>query len=81
MEALWAALSGHRSYLEATGEMERRRQRRLIDEMSRVLVHLLERDVRGLEGGEAFEAVKTELLARRVDPYQAAALLLEAERG
>jgi LAO/AO transport system kinase len=80
-EALWAAVSDHRSYLEASGEMERRRRRRLVDEMSRVLVHLLERDVRGLEGGEAFEAVKMELLARRLDPYQAAARLLETERG
>jgi LAO/AO transport system kinase len=81
VEALWTALADHRAFLESSGELERRRQRRLVDEMNRVLVHLLERDVRGLAGGEAFEAAKADLLARRLDPYQTAARLLEAERG
>jgi LAO/AO transport system kinase len=81
MEALWAAIGDHRAYLAGSGELERRRQRRLAEEMRRVLVHLLERDVRGLDGGEHFEAAKAELLARRLDPYQAAARLRDAERG
>jgi LAO/AO transport system kinase len=81
MAVLWAAITDHRAYLEASGEMDRRRRRRLVDEMSRVLVHLLERDVRGLAGGAHFQAVTAELLARRLDPYGAAARLLQAEPG
>jgi LAO/AO transport system kinase len=81
VDGLWTALSDHRAFLEANGELEPRRQRRLVDELNRVLVYLLERDVRGLAGGEVFETVKADLLARRLDPYQAAARLLEAERG
>jgi LAO/AO transport system kinase len=76
IDELWATVADHRGYLEAGDELERRRQRRLVDEMSRVLVHLLERDVRGLAGGAYFQAVTAELLARRLDPYDAAARLL-----
>jgi LAO/AO transport system kinase len=84
IEELWTAISDHRRYLEATGELARRRQQRLVDEMSRVLVHRLERDVRGLAGGTHFQSVTSELVARRLDPYDAAARLLEtleSERG
>jgi LAO/AO transport system kinase len=80
VDAVWSAVIDHRAHLEVTGDLARRRERRLVEEMSRVLVHLLERDVRALEGGDHFEAVKVELLARRLDPYHAAARLLEAER-
>jgi LAO/AO transport system kinase len=76
-EDLWAAIADHRAYLEASGEFERRRQRRLVDEMSRVLVHLLERDVRSLAGGAYFQSITAELAARRLDPYDAARRLLE----
>ncbi len=81
IEAVWATIRDHRAYLAGSGELERRRERRLVDEMNRVLVHLLERDVRTLAGGGHFEGVKAELLGRRLDPYQAATRLLDAERG
>lgn len=80
IDALWAAVGEHRAYLEASGELERRREQRLVDELGRVLLHLLECDIRELGGGATFEAAKAALLARQVDPYQAATRLLEAER-
>jgi LAO/AO transport system kinase len=80
-EELWAAISRHRAHLATTGELERRRQRRLTEEMSRVLVHLLERDVRSLAGGTHFQYVTAELLNRRLDPYDAAVQLLDRERA
>jgi LAO/AO transport system kinase len=80
VDDLWAALVDHRAYLETSGELERRREQRLLDEMHRVMVFRLERDARNLDGGEYFEAVKADLLARRIDPYQAAARLLEPDR-
>jgi LAO/AO transport system kinase len=76
VDKLWTAISEHRAYLEASGEMERRRRQRLIDEMNRLLVHLLERDVRSLAGEAYFQSVTAELLARRLDPHDAAARLL-----
>jgi LAO/AO transport system kinase len=78
---LWTAVSDHRAYLVDSGELERRRHRRLVEEMNRILVHLLERDVRGLAGGEAFESARADVVSRRVDPYDAASRLLQMERG
>jgi LAO/AO transport system kinase len=80
IDALWSALGEHRTFLEASGELKRRREQRLVDELGRVLLHLLERDIRGLAGGATFEAAKAALLTRQVDPYQAATRLLQAER-
>ena len=48
----------HRRYLEASGDLQRRRDDRLVGEMNRLLVHLLERDVRGLAGGERYQATR-----------------------
>jgi LAO/AO transport system kinase len=80
VDALWRALGEHRDYLQASGELHRRREQRLVAEMNRVLVHLLERDVRRLEGGARFEAVTADLLHRRIDPHQAAARLVDELR-
>ena len=76
-EAVWAAIGQHRDYLDASGELARRRDGRLVDELHQILLHLLERDVRALAGGEHYEAVKSELLAHRLDPHRAAERLLE----
>ncbi len=76
-DAVWSAVTAHRAHLVAAGELERRREQRLIAEMERVMIGRLARDVRELEGGARFEEVRAELLARRVDPYEAAARLLD----
>jgi LAO/AO transport system kinase len=76
VEALWDKVREHRAYLDSTGQLEKRREERLVAEMNRLLLHLLERDVRGLAGGEAYEAARVDLLARRVDPFGAASRLV-----
>jgi LAO/AO transport system kinase len=76
MEALWAAVGEHRAYLADSGELERRRQRRLRDELTEVLVRRLEEKVRRLAGGDAFEATAAEVAQLRIDPYDAADRLL-----
>jgi LAO/AO transport system kinase len=75
-DEVWATIRRHRDHLAASGELDRRRERRLVDELDQVLVHLLERDVRALAGGERYERVKAEMVARRVDPHQAARQIL-----
>jgi LAO/AO transport system kinase len=80
VDTLWAKVGEHRAYLAASGELQRRREERLVGEMNRLLVHLLERDVRGFAGGQRYETVKADLLAREVDPYQAAMRLLDGAR-
>ena len=78
-DEVWAAAGHHRDHLATTGQLARRRDGRLVDELNRVLVHLLERDVRSLAGGERFDAVKAELLAHRLDPHRAAERLLATD--
>jgi len=76
VDALWSAIRAHHGYLAATGELQARRDSRLVDELSVVLVRRLERDVGALAGGEEYERARADLLARRVDPYTAAGALL-----
>jgi LAO/AO transport system kinase len=75
---LWAAAEEHRAYLEHSGELLRRRERRLIDELDRVLVRRLAQDVRTVADGVIYERLTAALLARQVDPQAAAAELLDA---
>ncbi|HEY2300723.1 MAG TPA: methylmalonyl Co-A mutase-associated GTPase MeaB [Acidimicrobiales bacterium] len=76
VEQLWAVIGDHRAYLERSGELVRRRHRRVLDEFSEVLVRRVESRVRQLEDGRAYERAKDAVLAREVDPYGAADELL-----
>jgi LAO/AO transport system kinase len=78
LEELWTAVGEHSAYLERSGERDRRRRRRLIEELDRVLVRRLAADVRTLAGGEVYERLTSAMLARAVDPQAAAAELLAA---
>jgi LAO/AO transport system kinase len=78
LEELWTAVGEHSAYLERSGERDRRRRRRLIEELDRVLVRRLAADVRTLAGGEVYERLTSAMLARTVDPQSAAAELLAA---
>lgn len=79
IEDLWSAIREHRSYLASSGELDRRRSRRLLEELRRVLISSIERDVRSAESGEAYERVTAALLRREVDPYDAATELLSGD--
>jgi LAO/AO transport system kinase len=76
-DELWAAIGEHRNYLERSGEFEARRQRRLLDELSEVVMRRLERRIHDIEGGEAYDKIRKRVADRSVDPYTAADELLE----
>jgi LAO/AO transport system kinase len=76
VDDLWEALGEHHRYLQRSGELVARRERRLLDELSRILVRRLEGNVRSLAGGERWEEISAEVVGRRVDPYTAAETLL-----
>ena len=76
IDDLWNEITRHRDHLEESGELQKRRDKRLIDELRGVLVSRLESEVRAGESGEKWEQVKTSLLKREIDPYQAADDLL-----
>lgn len=75
---LWEIAGRHRAHLLSSGDLERRRTRRLLEELRRILVSSIERDIRGAESGELYERVSSALLTRELDPYDAAAELRRA---
>jgi LAO/AO transport system kinase len=79
VEEVWAAVDDHRAYLERSGELTRRRERRLLDELREIVLHRLDREARERTEGPTFDGLRDDLLARRIDPYSAADLLLAAE--
>ena len=77
VEHLWVAVHEHRGYLESSGALARRREARLVEEMNRELVQLLQGQLDVLDGGERLQAIKAEMLAGGLEPYRAASRLLE----
>jgi LAO/AO transport system kinase len=78
IDALWDAVGRHRAYLEESDQLAHRRRHRLRDEVRAiVLAHLAARvDARiGSEGD--FDALLARVDARELDPYAAAAAVLD----
>ncbi|GIU98693.1 MAG: transporter [Actinomycetota bacterium] len=79
IEDLWEAIRAHRAHLEATGELERARRRRLVREVESLAVESLRTRVRTLLDVE--RDLVEDVMARRVDPYRAAARIVERLGG
>ena len=75
-EELWDAVCRHRSWLEASGELDRRRRHRLAAETREIVQRRLEEQVRGLTGGDGFDRLVDDVATRRLDPWSAADSLL-----
>ena len=78
IDELWAAVGSHRAYLEGSGELERRRAKRLADELREIVLHRLEQAAFERCSGPEWDRLRDDLLARRTDPYTAADALLAA---
>lgn len=75
---LWDAVEMHGEHLRTSGELDRRRAERLEGELTAVLVRRLERDVRCVADGAAWNDVRDRVVAGTTDPYEAASELLDA---
>jgi LAO/AO transport system kinase len=72
---LWDAIEQHRKHHEASGELEEKRRRRLVNELRTMLgFRLRERAANLLDDGSS---LVTDVVARRTDPYRAVDDLLE----
>ena len=80
-EELWRKVGEHRAYLDGSGELERRRTARLDVEFREILHRTIEVEVDGLASGSAFRSIHDEVVARRIDPYEAVNRLLSSHRG
>jgi LAO/AO transport system kinase len=79
--ALWDAVRRHRTDIEASGELERRRAERVGDELAGLVAQrVLEQARRDAEGAR-FGQLVAEVRARRLDPWTATDLLLGEAGG
>jgi LAO/AO transport system kinase len=74
---LWSVVEAHRSHLETSGELERRRAVRLREELVQIATELLRERASSLQSSERLEAMRVDVAARRIDPWSAAEQLLD----
>jgi LAO/AO transport system kinase len=72
IDDVWAAIDAHRQHLEKSGELDRRRERRMIDELRAIVVARLLEQARQAGRGERFDDLRQRVFDRDVDPYAAA---------
>ena len=73
---LWSAIQRHSAWSRESGESERRRSLRLDQELRRVVNALMAAKVEELSGGDVWQRARSEVAARRIDPWTAANELL-----
>lgn len=73
-----AALDGHLTYLEESGELARRRHARARDEIEAIALTALRSRFAHLHGDRRLDALATRVLDAELDPYTAADELLTA---
>ncbi len=78
---LWDTVVEHRAFIEASGELARRRAFRLRDELREIVAQRLERRARQITTGEQWEALQEQVLARKLDPWGAADEMLRGIGG
>ncbi|MFM2071901.1 MAG: hypothetical protein RLZZ623_2164 [Actinomycetota bacterium] len=69
---LWDTVLEHRAFIEATGELRRRRAFRLREELREIVARRLEQRAREIATGERWEALQQQVLDRQLDPWGAA---------
>jgi LAO/AO transport system kinase len=79
VDDLWEAIRGHEAHLRATGALERGRRARLVREVEGLAAERMRGAVRREIEGDV--ALAEDLAERRVDPYRAAAILIERVRA
>ena len=80
-DELWRTVAEHRSYLEESGELQARRSLRVQAELTEIVSQSLEqRVITTMESSETAE-LKEKLARREIDPYAAAARLIDLSDG
>ncbi len=77
LDGLWAAIREHRSFLDRTGGLEERRAQRREEELERIVRERLDERVSALRATDAFSSLRSDVVARTVDPWDAAGRLLD----
>jgi LAO/AO transport system kinase len=69
---LWDAIAMHRHHAESSGLVERRRSRRMREELAEIVARRLEQEARALCGDDRWNDLIASVVRRDVDPWTAA---------
>lgn len=78
IDELWDAVGEHREFQERSGQLVRRREDRLRDELRNIVLARLREQAEATCVGERFDKLVAQVAARELDPYAAAEELLGA---
>ncbi|MFN2611265.1 MAG: methylmalonyl Co-A mutase-associated GTPase MeaB [Actinomycetota bacterium] len=73
---VWATIKAHRAHLESTGGLAERRRSRIGKEIADIVAERVRRDLRDRSAALLDDLVQR-VIARQIDPYSAAGLLLD----
>ena len=74
---LWDAIVEHRSIIETSGELQKRRDFRLREELREIVARRLELRAREICTGDQWESLQDGVLGRTIDPWSAADEMLK----
>lgn len=75
---LWDEVIRHRQFIDANGELSRRREFRLREELREIVARRLEDRARDILTGERWDAIQKSVLERHTDPWSAADEMLRS---
>ncbi|HEX2266803.1 MAG TPA: methylmalonyl Co-A mutase-associated GTPase MeaB [Actinomycetota bacterium] len=78
---LWQAIEKHRKHQESSGALDRKRTKRILDEVKDMAAFRLREHVAGELSEDSGAFLVEDLAQRRIDPYRAAEILLERVTG
>ena len=78
---LWDAIQQHREHQMSSGELDRKRNRRVVDEVESMVAFRLREQAETSLASDEGGGLVNELTARTLDPYRAAAILLDRVSG
>ncbi|HAX05016.1 MAG TPA: methylmalonyl Co-A mutase-associated GTPase MeaB, partial [Acidimicrobiaceae bacterium] len=81
VDELWEKVGEHREYLEKCGELEARRTRRVDAELTEIVNRSLEKKVIATMDRPETAELKEKLMRGEIDPYAAAAQLIDMAEG
>jgi GTPase len=81
VDALVGAIERHRAHLDASGELGKRREQRIADEIRALVLDRLIKQADDFCSGTAFATVVRRVADGESDPHTAATLLTEGDDG
>jgi len=81
VDELWGAIQAHRTFITDNGVLEQRRVDRADDELERIVRARIEAVVQARRDTPEFAEAHAEVLARRLDPWEAAERPLDPQLG